>query len=72
MPPFGPVDRGSLIRHLRRIGFEGPFSGGRHAFMVRGDVALTIPNPHRGSISKSLLIRLLRQGKISREEWERS
>ncbi|MBF0174941.1 MAG: type II toxin-antitoxin system HicA family toxin [Magnetococcales bacterium] len=70
MPPFGPVDRKDLIRHLRKIGFQGPFSGGRHAFMVRNDIVLHIPNPHRGAIGKELLIRLLRQGKISRQEWE--
>ncbi len=28
MPPFGPVSRRDLIRHLLRIGFDGPFSGG--------------------------------------------
>ncbi|MBF8274700.1 MAG: hypothetical protein HW380_3805 [Magnetococcales bacterium] len=37
---------------------------------VRNDVVLHIPNPHRGAIGKELLIRLLRQGKISRQEWE--
>jgi len=37
MPPFGPVKRRDLIRNLRELGFEGPYSGGRHEFMVKGD-----------------------------------
>ena len=38
--------------------------------MVRGDLVLTIPNPHQGDIGIGLLARILRQGGISREEWE--
>lgn len=70
MPSFGPVSRRELIRLLRRVGFEGPFEGGRHAFMVRRELTLVIPNPHKGDISRDLLRRLLRQAGISREEWE--
>ncbi|MEK6646990.1 MAG: type II toxin-antitoxin system HicA family toxin, partial [Candidatus Firestonebacteria bacterium] len=29
----------------------------------------TIPNPHRKEISVDLLIRILKQAEISREEW---
>jgi predicted RNA binding protein YcfA (HicA-like mRNA interferase family) len=70
MPSFGPIKRVDLIRALRRAGFEGPFSGGKHQFMVRGELRLVIPNPHSGEIGRDLLIRLLRQANISREEWE--
>ncbi len=70
MPPFGPVSRVELLRALRQLGFDGPYSGGKHQFMVRGDVTLRIPNPHRGDISRDLLARLLRQAGVSRAEWE--
>jgi hypothetical protein len=36
--------------------------------MLRGDLALTIPNPHRGEISLGLLRIILRQAGISRRE----
>ena len=71
MPVFGPIRRRELIASLRRLGFEGPFSGGRHEFMHKGDLVLTIPNPHRGDIGPKLLAMLLRQAGISRKEWER-
>ena len=71
MPVVGPVKRRDLIRGLARLGFEGPFSGGRHQFLVRGDVTVRIPNPHEGYISQGLLLRILRQAEVSREEWER-
>ncbi len=46
MPPFGPVSRKDLIRYLRRLGFDGPYVGGKHQYMIRGEVKLRIPNPH--------------------------
>jgi predicted RNA binding protein YcfA (HicA-like mRNA interferase family) len=70
MPPFGPISRGNLVRALRKAGFEGPFEGGKHAFMVRGNLTLSIPNPHRGDIGRDLLSRILRQAGVSREEWD--
>ena len=70
MPPWGPISRRKLVRVLREFGFEGPFSGGRHQFMVRADIVLTIPNPHRGDIGVGLLSKILSQAGISRPEWE--
>ena len=70
MPSFGPIKRVDLIRALRQAGFEGPFTGGKHQFMVHGELRLVIPNPHSGEIGRDLLTRLLRQANISRDEWE--
>ncbi len=70
MPPLGPVKRSDLIRYLKLSGFEGPFAGSKHQFMIRGDVTLRIPNPHQSDIGIDLLLRLLRQAGITREEWE--
>jgi len=70
MPPFGPISRKDLIRYLRAMGFDGPYSGGKHSFMLKGDLTLTVPNPHKGDIGRELLARILRQAGISRKEWE--
>jgi len=70
MPPLGPVSRKDLIRHLRKLGFEGPYSGGKHQFMVRDDITVRVPNPHQTDIGKELLLRILRQAGIGRNEWE--
>ena len=71
MPPFGPISRRDLIRGLRQAGFDGPYAGGKHPFMLKGDLTLTVPNPHQSAIGRELLARILRQAGISREEWER-
>jgi len=71
MPSFGPIKRADLIRALRQAGFEGPFTGGTHQFLVSGELSLTISNPHSGEIGRDLLARILRQADISREEWEK-
>jgi len=71
MPPFGPMKRKDLIRHLKMSGFEGPYSGGKHEFMVRGEITIRVPNPHQGDVGRELLARILRQAGISKEDWER-
>jgi predicted RNA binding protein YcfA (HicA-like mRNA interferase family) len=71
MPPWKPLKRRELIVALRRAGFHGPYSGGRHEFLQKGDLVLTIPNPHRGDIGIGLLSIVLRQAGISRAAWEK-
>ena len=71
MPRLGPVKRRSLIRYLRELGFEGPYVGGKHQYMVRGEIKLAIPNPHQGDISEDFLVRILQQAGVARDEWER-
>lgn len=70
MPKFGPVKRNDLIFHLKKFGYTGPYSGGRHQFMLKETVRLIIPNPHKGDISRDLLSKILKQAKITRAEWE--
>ena len=70
MPSFGAISRRDLIYFLKQLGFNGPYSGGKHQYMIRDELKLTIPNPHKGDISVGLLNRILRQANISREEWE--
>ncbi|MCT7959608.1 type II toxin-antitoxin system HicA family toxin [Laspinema sp. D1] len=70
MPPFGPIQRQDLIRNFKKVGFEGPYSGGKHQYMIQGQLKVWIPNPHQGDIGKSLLARILTQANITREEWE--
>ena len=70
MPRFGPIKRRELIAYLRRLGFQGPYAGGKHEFMQKGSLSLTIPNPHKQDIGPKLLGMLLRQAGIERDEWE--
>lgn len=58
-----------MVRGLRRLGFEGPLEGGKHPYMVRGDIVVTLPNPHRREIGVNLLQRILRRAGLTREEW---
>ncbi|MFO7650972.1 MAG: type II toxin-antitoxin system HicA family toxin [bacterium] len=71
MPHFGPTKRRDLVRRLKELGFSGPYTGGKHQFMQRGDVTLLLPNPHEADISVELLSRVLRQAGVSRADWER-
>jgi len=67
----GPIKREELIRYLRVLGFEGPYSGKKHQFMLKGVVRLRIPNPHQKDIGRELLSRILKQAGIDKETWEK-
>jgi hypothetical protein len=51
------------------VGFSGPFEGGKHPYMIRGVVVLTIPNPHKEEVGVDLLQRILKQAGVTRKEW---
>jgi predicted RNA binding protein YcfA (HicA-like mRNA interferase family) len=64
------LPRKDLIRKFRALGYSGPFSGGKHQFMIKGSRKIRIPNPHVGDISASLVKEILRQAGISPQEWD--
>lgn len=71
MPKIGPIKRKDLRYFLKQLGFTGPYAGGKHEFMEKGDIQLTLPNPHQVEIGRSLLAALLREGQIERSQWEK-
>ncbi|MBI4649320.1 MAG: type II toxin-antitoxin system HicA family toxin [Bacteroidia bacterium] len=64
------VSRDNLIAKMKKNGFTGPFAGGKHQFMKKESLKVRIPNPHQGDISSGLLIRILKQAEISKEQWD--
>ena len=63
-----PVKWKELVKKLQQFGFSGPF-GGRHPYMTKGNLVLTIPNPHKGDVGIQLLLRILKQARVSKEDW---
>ncbi|PYU51177.1 MAG: hypothetical protein DMG48_11560 [Acidobacteria bacterium] len=60
---------------MRVLGFDGPFSGARHQFLIQNENRLTIPSNEEYSVPQ--LRMMLREAgfilgrDISLEEWER-
>jgi predicted RNA binding protein YcfA (HicA-like mRNA interferase family) len=69
MPKLSPVSWRVFVNRIRSFGFKGPYQEGKHPYMIKGNIVLTIPNPHKGDISPDLLVRLLRQAGIPRDKW---
>ena len=69
MPSLKPVSRREFVRKLKSLGFDGPFPGGKHEWMHRSGLRVTIPNPHAGAIDPGLIRRILRQAGITIDEW---
>ena len=59
-----------FVQNFRKLGFEGPYSGGRHQFMKKGSLKIHIPSKHKGNISAGLVNEILRQAEIDKEEWD--
>ena len=60
-----------LVQNLRKFGFEGPYSDGKHLFMKKGTFKLHIPSKHKGDVSAGLLSEVLRQAGIDKKEWNK-
>ena len=43
MPRLPPISHAQLVAGLRRHGFEGPYAGGKHLFMLKGERASRYP-----------------------------
>ena len=50
MSRWSPCKRSDFIRRVRALGFDGPFSGGKHQFMVWQSHRLTIPSNEEYSV----------------------
>lgn len=64
------ISHRELVSKFRKLGFDGPYSGGRHLFMVKDGLKVHIPNPHGKDISAPLIHEILKQAGISKKEWE--
>jgi hypothetical protein len=73
MAKWQPCKRREFIKRLRNLGFEGPYSGTRHEFMVFASHRLSIPSNVEYSVPqlKMMLaeIETITGRKLSVEEW---
>ncbi len=73
MSRWTPCKRGEFIRKLRQLGFDGPFSGTRHQFLVLSQKRLAIPSNSEYSVPQ--LRMMIREAEailgreITLEEW---
>ncbi len=72
-PRLSPCKRMDFVSCLRLLGFDGPYPGTRHAFMLYQEYRQTIPS--YDEYDPEMLSELLKQvgevlgRRISREEW---
>ena len=52
MSRWTPCSRREFIRRLRKLGFDGPYSGTRHQFMVYEQHRLAIPSNAEYSVAQ--------------------
>ena len=73
MAGWRPLKRRDFIRKLRALGFDGPYSGTRHQFMVWGQHRQTIPTNSEYSVPQvRMLVRQVEsilERPVSLEEW---
>jgi hypothetical protein len=75
MSQWAPCKRRDFIRKLRKIGFDGPFSGTRHQFMVFAQHRLAIPSNAEYSIPQlRMMVREIEEiigHVITADEWHK-
>lgn len=74
MSQWTPCKRKEFIKRLRNIGFDGPFSGARHQFMIYGQHRLAIPSNMEYSIPQlRVMVKEIEEitgRRISADEWD--
>jgi len=60
-----------LVQNFRKLGFEGPYSGGKHLFMKKGSLRIHILSKHKSDISVGLVNEILHQVGIDRKKWNK-
>ena len=75
MSRWVPCKRILFIRRLRGLGFDGPFSGSRHQFMLYGNYRLALPSNEEYSVPQiRMMIREVEEvieRRITLDEWSR-
>ena len=66
-----PISRKELIKKLRKLSFDGPYSGGKHQFMKCGEAKIFIPNPHGKDIGLVIISQIIKQLNISQKEFSK-
>ena len=73
MPRWTPCKRRDFIRKLRQLGFDGPYSGTRHQFMIYQQHRLTIPSNVEYSVPQVRMliseVELIIERELSVETW---
>jgi predicted RNA binding protein YcfA (HicA-like mRNA interferase family) len=68
-----PCKRRDFVKKLRRIGFEGIYSGTRHQFMVYGQHRLTIPSNDEYSVPQLRMmigeVEVILEREMTLDEW---
>ncbi|MGE3466967.1 MAG: type II toxin-antitoxin system HicA family toxin [Pyrinomonadaceae bacterium] len=72
---WNPCKRSDFIRRLRRLGFDGPYSGSKHQFLTLGDNRLTVPSNSEYSVPQlRFMLREIAEiigREISADEWNK-
>jgi hypothetical protein len=75
MSRWQPCKRREFIRRLRKLDFDGPYSGTRHQFMVFEEYRLTIPSNTEYSVPQLSMMLNEVEGIIGRaitsDEWNK-
>jgi hypothetical protein len=75
MSQWAPCKRRVFIQRLRKLGFDGPFSGSRHQFMIFKHHRMSIPSNAEYSVPQvKMMVSEIQEiiGRtISAEEWQK-
>ncbi len=73
MSRWTPCKRRDFIKRLLHLGFEGPFSGSRHQFMIYENHRLAIPSNNEFSVEQIKMMIHEVEGiilrKVTLKEW---
>ena len=74
MSRWAPCKRNDFIKRLRLLGFQGPYSGAKHQFLLLGSHRLTVPSNSEYSVPQLRFmlreVETVLDREITLEDWE--
>lgn len=64
-----PLSRREFLKKLKKMGFEGPYSGGRHEYYRKNQQKIFVPNPHGKDLGVLIIREIIKQIGVHPEDF---
>lgn len=64
-----PLKYREFIAKLIKLGYRGPFPGGKHPYFLLGKRSVKVPNPHGKDVTVYILKNIIKKSGITEDEF---
>ncbi|MFA6256574.1 MAG: type II toxin-antitoxin system HicA family toxin [Candidatus Absconditabacterales bacterium] len=69
MPRITPLKFREVCEKLKKIGFEGPYGGGKHPIMDNGTIVIPVPHHGGKDVATQTIEEIIHSVGVNKDEW---